>query len=92
MRNQKKLQNQLKKKIKKDYYEARNRKMEEMVVEREILLSKESKEAEVEDDTSEISEEDSKVVEEESKAERVKAPTSPFTDSKEDEEIDDLPP
>lgn len=79
-----------KEEIKKDYYEARNRKMEEMVVEREILLSKESKE--VEDDTSEISEEDSKVVEEESKAERVKAPTSPFTDSKEDEEIDDLPP
>jgi hypothetical protein len=81
-----------KEEIKKDYYEARNRKMEEMVVERENLLSKESKEAEVEDDTSEISEEDSKVVEEESKAERVKAPTSPFTDSKEDEEIDDLPP
>jgi hypothetical protein len=79
-----------KEEIKKDYYEARNRKMEEMVVERENLLSKESKE--VEDDTSEISEEDSKVVEEESKAERVKAPTSPFTDSKEDEEIDDLPP
>ena len=81
-----------KEEIKKDYYEARNRKMEEMVVERKNLLSKESKEAEVEDDTSEISEEDSKVVEEESKAERVKAPTSPFTDSKEDEEIDDLPP
>ena len=81
-----------KEEIKKDYYEARNRKMEEMVVERKNLLSKESKEVEVEDDTSEISEEDSKVVEEESKAERVKAPTSPFTDSKEDEEIDDLPP
>ena len=77
--------------IKEDYYEARNRKMEEMVVEREkkeewdeehaldMVLNNmvDSLSEEDLDDISETSEVDSMVEEEESKAERVKAPTPP---------------
>ena len=78
--------------IKKSYYEARNRKMEEMVAERE---KKESLEVDKDivtlkdmvddliEETSEISEEDSKVVEEESKAESVKATTPPSIETEE---------
>ena len=72
--------------IKKSYYEARNRKMEEMVAEREkkeslevnkdIVTLKDMVDDLIEE-TSEISEEDSKVEEEESKAESVKATTPP---------------
>ena len=77
--------------IKEDYYEARNRKMEEMVVEREkkeewdeehaldMVLNNmvDSLSEEDLDDISETSEVDSMVEEEESKAERVKSPTPP---------------
>jgi len=100
--------------IKKSYYSARNRRMEQMVEDRERkeLLDRQMTKTtnEVDSDlieeTSEISEEDSKVEEEESEAKRVKAPTSPSTDtedyfdvqpditlmSMEDDGIDDLPP
>ena len=78
--------------IKKSYYEARNRKMEEMVAEREkkeslevnkdIVTLKDMVDDLIEE-TSEISEEDSKVEEEESKAESVKATTPPSIETEE---------
>ena len=88
--------------IKKSYYEARNRKMEEMVAERkkkeylevdkDIVTLKDMVDDLIEE-TSEISEEDSKVEEEESKAESVKATTPPSIETEEYfDEDDDLPP
>ena len=78
--------------IKKSYYEARNRKMEELVEERkkkeslevnkDIVTLKDMVDDLIEE-TSEISEEDSKVEEEESKAESVKATTPPSIETEE---------
>ena len=78
--------------VKKSYYEARNRKMEELVEERkkkeslevnkDIVTLKDMVDDLIEE-TSEISEEDSKVEEEESKAESVKATTPPSIETEE---------